>query len=35
MQLIRPWPTREAYDRFMAEVEDLADGDPQIIVKLR
>lgn len=23
-QLIRPWPTREAYDRFVAEVESLA-----------
>lgn len=25
-QLIRPWPTREAHDRFVAAVEDLADN---------
>lgn len=24
--LIRPWPTREAHDRFLAAVEDLADN---------
>lgn len=25
-RLIRPWPTREAHDRFVAAVEDLADN---------
>jgi uncharacterized protein len=25
-QLIRPWPTREAHDRFVAAVEDLAEN---------
>ena len=25
-RLIRPWPTREAYDRFVAAVEDLAEN---------
>ena len=24
--LIRPWPTREAHDRFVAAVEDLAEN---------
>jgi 5'-deoxynucleotidase YfbR-like HD superfamily hydrolase len=27
-RLIRPWPTREAYDRFVAAVEDLASRLP-------
>jgi len=27
-QLIRPWPTREAHDRFVAAVEDLAENLP-------
>ena len=25
-RLIRPWPTREAHDRFAAAVEDLAEN---------
>ena len=34
-QLIRPWPTREAHDRFVDAVDMLATAMHQAIVKLR